>query len=64
MQRYRREWIPGATYFFTVATYRRQGVLTDAPFYQALKSSLREVKKSHPFEIEAIVLLPDHLHCI
>ena len=64
MQRYRREWIPGAMYFFTVNTYRRQALLTDPPFYHALKSAIKAVKRSHPFDIEAFVLLPDHLHCI
>lgn len=51
-------------YFFTVNTYRRQQVLTEAPFYQALKRSLRAVRAKHPFTIEAFVLLPDHLHCL
>ena len=64
MQRYRREWLPGASYFFTVTTARRQRVLTEPPFYQALKSAIKEVKTNYPFEIEAFVLLPDHLHCI
>lgn len=64
MQQYRREWIPGGTYFFTVNTYQRQKLLTKLPFYQALKASIKEVRKDHPFEIIAFVLLPDHLHCI
>ena len=64
MQRYRREWLPGATYFFTVNTYRRQALLTEPPFYSALKLAIKHVKTTHPFDIEAFVLLPDHLHCI
>ena len=64
MQRYRREWIPGATYFITVNTYRRQNVLIDRPFYQSLKSAFKEVKSNYPFDIEVFVLLLDHLHCI
>jgi len=64
MQRYRRDRTFGATYFFTVNTHRRQPLLTTDPFYQALKSSIKEVKTKYPFKIEAFVLLPDHLHCI
>jgi putative transposase len=64
MQQYRREWIPVATYLFSVNTYRRQRSLTDPPFNQALKSTIKEVKRTLPFEIEAFVLLPAHLHCI
>ena len=61
---FRRSVVPGATYFFTVNTYQRCKVLTDLPFYSALKQALREVKAHHPFTIDAFVLLPDHLHCI
>ena len=64
MATYRRSTVPGTTYFFTVNTYRRQRVLTEAPFYEALKQSLRMVRAKHPFKIEAFVLLPDHLHCL
>jgi len=64
MATFRRVLTPGATYFFTVNTYRRQPVLTQSPVYQALKTSVRAVMQAHPFTIEAFVLLPDHLHCI
>ncbi|HLD13727.1 MAG TPA: transposase [Burkholderiales bacterium] len=64
MATFRRSTVPGATYFFTVNTYQRQKVLTAAPFYQALKQSLRTVRETRPFTIEAFVLLPDHLHCL
>ena len=64
MATFRRSTVPGATYFFTVNTYQRQPLLTEAPFYDALKQSIRSVRTTHPFTIEAFVLLPDHLHCI
>ncbi len=64
MATFRRSRVPGATYFFTVNTYQRQKVLTDAPFYLALKQSLRAVMVKYPFAIDAFVLLPDHLHCL
>ncbi len=64
MATFRRSVVPGATYFFTVNTDQRLKILTDPPFYLALKNALRQVKTEHPFTIEAFVLLPDHLHCI
>ena len=64
MATFRRAVVPGATYFFTVNTYQRIKVLTDPPFYRALKNALSQIKAEHPFTIDAFVLLPDHLHCI
>ena len=64
MATFRRSVVPGATYFFAVNTYQRIKVLTDSPFYRALKNTLRQVKAEHPFMIDAFVLLPDHLHCL
>lgn len=64
MATYRRALTKGATYFFTVNTHQRHAVLTAPPVYQALKESIRLVKQTRPFAIEAFVLLPDHLHCI
>jgi len=62
--RYRRLKTPGATYFFTVVTYRRRRFLCEPENVQLLRSAFRAVKKRHPFTIDAFVLLPDHLHCI
>ena len=64
MATFRRSLTPGGTYFFTLNTYRRQRVLTDPQIYAALKLAIQRIKESHPFDIEAFVLLPDHLHCI
>jgi len=64
MSRYRRDDTPGATYFFTVVTYRRQPILCDTPFRSALRRAIAEVRTRRPFVVEAWVLLPDHLHCI
>ena len=61
--RYRRTWVPGGTYFFTVTLAdRSQTLLTD--HIESLRQSTRRVRTSHPFEILAMVVLPDHLHCI
>jgi len=64
MQHYRRSIIPGASYFFTVATQDRQEILTQAEVYNALETSMRTVGEIYPFKIDAFVILPDHLHCL
>src|SRR5690606_17591718 len=63
MPNYRRLYVPGGTYFFTVnALDRSQRLLTDN--IDALRRSYAYVARRHPFETMAIVILPDHLHCI
>jgi putative transposase len=60
---YRRANVPGATYFFTVNLANRISSLL-VENIDLLKESIRRVKTSHPFEIDAMVVLPDHLHAI
>ncbi|MCQ8103919.1 transposase [Methylomonas sp. SURF-2] len=64
MSRYRRLQNPGATYFFTVVTYRRQAILCDEPIREALRTAIAITRIKRPFTIDAWVLLPDHLHAI
>lgn len=64
MPNYRRASVAGGTFFFTVNTFRRLPVLTEAPVRTALREAIRRTREEHPFDIEAWVLLPDHLHCI
>lgn len=64
MPNYRRANTGGGTYFFTVVTYRRQPFLCDEIVRNALREAIRTTQTSHPFTIDAWVLLPDHLHCI
>jgi putative transposase len=54
----------GATYFFTVVAYRRQRILTGALCRELLRTAVAAVRARLPFEVPAMVLLPDHLHCI
>ena len=63
MPNYRRSLVPGGTYFFTLATHRRQAILTGAAS-ALLGSCLRQCRRQYPFSIDAIVLLPDHLHAV
>lgn len=61
--RYRRAQVPGGTYFFTVCLAdRTQDLLT--AHIDILRQSMRQVRVDHPFDILAIVVLPDHLHCL
>lgn len=63
MRRYIRNRVPGGCYFFTLAfTDRSKRYLVD--HVDALREALCTVKRNHPFELDAIVILPDHLHCI
>lgn len=64
MPNYRRANITGGTYFFTANTFRRLPVLTEPPVRAALREAIRQTRATHPFDIDAWVLLPDHLHCI
>ncbi|MFG6104478.1 transposase [Leptolyngbyaceae cyanobacterium CCMR0082] len=61
---YRRSRREGGTYFFTVVTYNRQQLFDTPEMVELLRESFRTVKQRHPFTIDAIVVLPDHLHCL
>jgi len=61
--RYRRSNIPGATYFFTVNLADRKSRLLIEQI-EVLRSAIRKTKQSNPFEIIAMVVLPDHLHAV
>jgi putative transposase len=56
--------VEGGIYFFTLVTYNRQPLLVKPSARKILHNSLESVKKKHPFVMNAICLLPDHLHCI
>ncbi len=63
MVNYRRMRAPGATYFFTVTLLdRRSDVLV--VHGDTLREVFRHVRKERPFVVEAIVVLPDHLHAV
>jgi putative transposase len=63
MTTYRRNFVPGGSFFFTVnLAERRLRLLTEN--IGALRAAFRDIRTAHPFAIEAIVILPDHLHTI
>ncbi len=60
---YRRNRVAGGSFFFTVAVAdRRSTVLTDHVGH--LRQAFRQTRIEYPFIIDAIVILPDHLHTI
>lgn len=55
--------MPGGTYFFTVAIVERStSLLVDR--VDDLRTAFRAAHAARPFVIDAIVILPDHLHCL
>ncbi|NNG22688.1 REP-associated tyrosine transposase [Telluria aromaticivorans] len=63
MSSYRRAFT-GTSYFFTVVTHDRGPILCDEPVRQALRSAIKRVRLRLPFQTDAMVLMPNHLHCI
>ena len=61
---YRRAFVPGATYFFTVVTAGRRPVFADVEACDGLRNALRRTAEGRPFTVDAVVVLPDHLHCL
>ena len=62
--RYRRVFVPGAAFFFTVVTAGRRPLFGDAAACDVLRQALRRVAEQRPFTINAIVVLPNHLRCL
>lgn len=63
MPNYRRNRVPGGCYFFTVNLLeRRKHLLTQ--HIDILREAFRKTKQQRPFHFDAIVILPEHLHCV
>jgi putative transposase len=63
MTDYRRNFLPGASFFFTVnPAERRRRLLTEQ--IDKLRAAFRETRQRHPFKIDALVVRPDHLHTV
>ena len=63
MPNYRRNFLPGGTFFFTVNLLERDRDLL-VRHIDVLREAVRTVRATHPFEIVAWVVLPEHQHCI
>ena len=64
MSNYRRIYVPGGTYFFTIVTYQRQPIFANHENPYLLRKPIAIVKQEMPFDILAAVVSPDHLHFI
>ena len=63
MPDYRRNRVPGGTYFFTVNLLdRRSDLLVKQT--DILRDAVRRARARAPFHIDAWAVLPDHMHCL
>jgi len=63
MVRYRRNFVAGGTFFFTVTLLdRKSPMLTD--HIEASRTAVTRTRHTQASSIDAVVVLPDHLHMI
>jgi putative transposase len=63
MVQYRRNFVPGASYFFTVALLNRTSSLL-IDHISILRNAFHAVQAQRPITLNAEVILPDHLHSL
>lgn len=63
MTDYRRNRVPGGTFFFTVNLYDRKRRLL-VQHIDLLRDAVRKMQRRAPLHIDAWVVLPDHMHCL
>lgn len=63
MVNYRRNRLPGGTFFFTVTLVDRSSELL-IEHIESLRQAFLETRHKQPFNIDAIVILPEHLHTL
>jgi putative transposase len=64
MPNYRRAFIPGGTWFFTVNLLERKNNDLLVREIDLLRATVRAVRNRHPFQIDAWVVLPEHMHAV
>ena len=64
MADYLRTYLNGGTYFFTVVTCLRFPIFKQEAAVNLLNDCFLGIMKEHPFKIDAIVIMPDHLYTI
>ncbi|HHD79776.1 MAG TPA: transposase [Epsilonproteobacteria bacterium] len=62
MSNYKRIFMDGYSYFITVVTHKRNPILIQN--IALLRESFHVSKQKYIYEIEAIVILPDHFHMV
>ena len=63
MPEYRRHRVPGGTYFFTLALANRRSNLLVREI-AALRAAVVRTRLLYPFQIDAWVMLPEHMHAV
>lgn len=61
---YRRAFVPGGTFFFTLVTYQRRKIFTSSGIVELLRDLFRDTQNRYPLTIISSVILPDHMHFI
>ena len=64
MPDYHRVYVNGGTYFFTLITYMRYPIFKEETAIRLLKNCFQITMKKYLFYVDAIVIMPDHLHTI
>lgn len=64
MRTYTRARFAGGCYFFTVNLAQRRDNDLLVARAADLRQAFRVTRAAHPFTVDAIVVLPEHLHCI
>lgn len=64
MSNYRRVWVPGGTYFFTVNLLERRQSCLLVDRISDLRAAFADAQRAQPFTVIGIVILPEHLHCL
>jgi len=63
MPQYLRAYVPGGALFVTVTRLERRRKFLTEPI-DDLRAGFKAARQRRPFTVEAMVILPDHLHCI
>ena len=64
MSNYRRYFVPGGTYFFTIVTHLRRKLFAEQRCRDWLYQAFTTIGATKPFDMPALVLMPDHLPAI
>jgi putative transposase len=64
MPEYLRSRLKGGIFFFTLVTYDRRPILATDLGLKCLRHAWRETNATLPFHVEAVCVLPDHLHTV
>jgi len=62
MPNYKRRFQHQHTYFLTIITHKRNPILIEN--IELLRESFRQSKRKYRYDIDAIVILPDHIHML